>query len=275
MKNGFKDTLRSVPYLPESVQAVCRLFRQTPQQEYRQMYFPETTYPDDIFVDSYPKSGNTWVRLLLTEVLVDTDGERSGWEHHRVVPDLYRNRAWADEAERPRYMKTHEAWFDRYPRCLYVVRDGRDVMVSYYHYLEDFHEEINDFSTFLRVHATWPTRWHTHVKRALHAAQSRPDDFLIVRFEDLKNDDVRELRRMVDFCDIDASPDDIKRAVQACRFSALKEKEQEHGHPDEVDEAEAFFRSGTMDQWEDVFSDEDLRWFMERSHDVMEQLNYV
>jgi hypothetical protein len=276
MNDGIKDTLRSIPYLSESVQAVRRLFGQTPQQEYRHMYFPETTYPDDVFVTSYPKSGNTWVRLLLTEVLADADEQGSGWErHHRVVPDLYRNREWADATSRPRYMKTHEAWFDLYPQCLYIVRDGRDTMVSYYHYLQGFRDNIDSFSRFLRNQAKWPTDWHVHVERAIAAAAERPDDFLIVRFEDLKTDDVAELRRMVSFCNIDADEHDIIRAAEQCRFDRLKNKEKQYGHPDKAEEAGSFFRSGSTRQWDDYFSDADLNWFLHRSRDAMEHLDYL
>lgn len=276
MNDGIKDTLRSIPYLPASLRAVRRLFGKTSQEEYRQAYFPETTYPDDVFVASYPKSGNTWVRLLLTEVLAAPEEQGDGWErHHRVVPDLYRHREWADNASRPRYMKTHEAWFDRYPRCLYIVRDGRDTMVSYYHYLQGFRDDLGSFSHFLRHEANWPTYWHVHAERAITAAAERPDDFLIVRFEDLKTDDFAELRRMVSFCGIDAEENDIVRATEQCRFDRLKKKEQRHGHPDKADEAGSFFRSGSTRQWADYFSDEDLDWFLERSRTAMEHFNYL
>ena len=82
-----------------------------------------TVLEDDRFLISYPKSGNTWLRFLLANLLCP-DGQQvrlANLDQH--VPDVYRH---TDEEllarDRPRFMKTHEYLDPRYRRLVYVAR---------------------------------------------------------------------------------------------------------------------------------------------------------
>ena len=83
-----------------------------------------TVLPTDVFLVSYPRSGNTWLRFLLANALrpeqatFTTVGE--------VVPDIY------DETDRellrrpsPRILKSHEPFDPRYPRVVTRSRSLR------------------------------------------------------------------------------------------------------------------------------------------------------
>ena len=93
-----------------------------------------TSYDDDVWIVSYPKSGNTWTRFLIGNLVAG--GKVVDWSNiERIVPDIYINRdPLLKDLPRPRYFKSHEGYRPDYRRVIFIVRDPRDVAVSYYHF---------------------------------------------------------------------------------------------------------------------------------------------
>lgn len=91
---------------------------------------------DDVFIVSYPKSGNTWTRFLIANIISEPGLEVDFKNIDFLVPDIYQasNNQLA-KMDSPRYLKSHEYFDPRYKKVIYIVRDPRDVLVSYYYYL--------------------------------------------------------------------------------------------------------------------------------------------
>src|ERR1700752_3256978 len=89
-------------------------------------------YADDTMVVSYPRSGNTWTRFLVANLLHPNE-EVTFANIERLIPDTssISNRALKRIA-RPRVIKSHEYFDHRYPKTIYIVPDPRDVALSYY-----------------------------------------------------------------------------------------------------------------------------------------------
>jgi glycosyltransferase involved in cell wall biosynthesis len=144
------------------------------------------------WIASFPRSGNTYLRVLLKRCL-DMDSysiyeegtlaEVIGYRANSMSP---REMAAADE---PFLVKQHDLPTDDFP-AIYLVRDGRDALVSYAHYVltdkpkpeaearpELFNQTLHD----LIVYNASFGGWGPHVL----AWASRSAPTAIVRFEEL------------------------------------------------------------------------------------------
>jgi len=93
-----------------------------------------TVYPDDVYLVSYPRSGNTWTRFLLGN-LIHQDEAVTFSNIESRIPEIYFNPDRALRAlPRPRMLKSHECFQPQYPHVIYIVRDPRDVAISFYHH---------------------------------------------------------------------------------------------------------------------------------------------
>ena len=92
-----------------------------------------TIFDDDIFLVSYPRSGNTWIRFLLGTLITE---KKIDWENMELgIPDIYRNtNKKLLKYNRPRFIKSHHSFDERYSKVVYLVRDVRDVIISYYNF---------------------------------------------------------------------------------------------------------------------------------------------
>jgi Sulfotransferase domain len=185
-----------------------------------------TTFPDDVFIVSYPRSGNTWTRFLIANV-------------EERVPEIY---LFPDrvlrQLQRPRILKSHECFDPRYKTIIYIVRDPRDVAVSYYHYaikrewigerytIEEF---VPRFITGeFDVRARWAASWDDHVMSWISMRQGR-DGFLMLRYEDMVQDAEQALLKIAQLLKIDASAERVSRAVQLSSADHMRQLEKKEG----------------------------------------------
>src|SRR5437016_13287787 len=107
-----------------------------------------TVFDDDVFIVSYPRSGNTWTRFLIGNLLYQDDPVTFS-NIERRIPEIYFNPDHVlRRLSRPRILKSHECFQPRYKRIIYIVRDPRDVCVSicYHHVIarqntETYHQD--------------------------------------------------------------------------------------------------------------------------------------
>jgi len=194
-------------------------------------------YPDDTFVVSYPRSGNTWTRFLIAN-LVFPGQEVSFLNIEKLIPDTSSQSSRAlKRTPRPRIIKTHCYFDHRYPKMIYIVRDPRDVVLSYYDFQRKYRQiedkypldrYVDDFVSGRLISAGWGT-WRENVASWLYT-RGHSKNFLLVRYEDLIDDAVSELGRIAQFMGVKASDSDLMRAVElssADRMRDLEKREQD------------------------------------------------
>lgn len=190
--------------------------------------------PDDSFIVSYPRSGSTWFRFLVGN-LISKDEPISFCNVERVIPDIHVNcTRHIRNIRRPRLLKSHEYFDPRYKRVIYIVRDPRDVAVSYYRYYrkvkvlaDGFPMEryIEDFLSGWR--SPWAS-WGENVASWL-ATRQGTDGFLLLRYEDLLDDPVRELSKAASFLGIPGTSEELSRSVELSSVERMREMEITQG----------------------------------------------
>jgi len=190
-----------------------------------------TVFPDDTFLVSYPKSGNTWARFLIANLL--RPQEKVGFSNiHAIVPgiDVVPHREML-RMPRPRIIKSHQYFDLRYRRVIYIVRDPRDVALSEYH-AQRKSKRISDDSPieeFVRRFVAGEScdygSWGEHAASWL-ATRYGQAGFLLVRYEDMIEDTARELARMADFLGLDANAELMEQAVSRSRADNMRKLEK-------------------------------------------------
>jgi len=194
-------------------------------------------YPDDTFVVSYPRSGNTWTRFLIAN-LVHPDEEVSFANIEKLIPDTSsQSNRTLKATPRPRIIKTHEYFDHRYPKTIYIVRDPRDVALSYYDFQRKYmqiddayplEQYVDDFVNGKLISIGWGT-WGENVASWMYTRGKR-SHFLLIRYEDMMKDTESELARIADFLDLPTDPKRLRHAIEqssADRMRSLEKLEED------------------------------------------------
>ena len=174
----------------------------------------------DCFVTSFPRAGNTWMRYMLLYALFPDEQ----WDLPRIeqrMPIIDRHdirRAIGAMGDAPfRLFKSHEPFQPHYlaGRTAYIVRDGRDAIVSYYHYRQHMNHLEMELSQYIDQSLRGRFRygaWQDHVAGWL--AHAEHPSILIVRYEDMVENPARELKRVLEHFGQNVSDEQIDRAVE-------------------------------------------------------------
>jgi hypothetical protein len=214
---------------------------------------------DDIFVVGFPKSGNTWVQYLLAGLLCGVDTTLcSDALLQEIVPDVHEYPSYR-RCTQPMFFKSHHLPRPGYRRVIYLLRDGRDAMVSYFHHYNALFPGM-DFATLVRTAPGLLSRWHEHVEAWL--ANPYGAELLVVKYEDLINDPVAQLRRICTFAGIEADESRLIHASEAASFANMKQHEKRLGWDHSTwPKDKSFVRRGTVGSYRDEMPPEVLALF--------------
>jgi len=206
--------------------------------------------PADIFFGAYPKSGTTWSRFVLFEIL---SGTPAGF---KTTNQLMGGIGDQSKAMRllpggGRLISTHEFYRKDYHRAIYLVRDVRDVILSEYAFLKalDFYrDDLDSFvSHFLFTRVSGYGPWHDNLTSWLDSPIASNGNLLVMRYEDLRQNPVPGFARMAEFLGVQVSEEKIKQAV--ANNSIQKMREKENKEPVKVSIRGRFVREGSVQGW--------------------------
>ena len=231
-------------------------------------------FPDDLFLVSYPKSGNTWLRFLFANILKENSSELITFKNvHDYCPewnlqdDLIRN------LTRPRIMKSHEPFNASFSKVIYIVRDPRDVYISYYQYLKNTLPAEWTFVDFIQ-HFKYPFgRWTEHVESWIMNKADDPEHFKMIRYEDLKLTPLPIFSELARFAGFTVPEHVLQAAVRNSSFDVMRDIEQRYGRKYN-DGAEHFVRSGQTGQWKESFGDVEWEIFGRKEDNYHKWLAY-
>jgi hypothetical protein len=243
-----------------------------------------TVYPDDTFLVSFPRSGNTWTRFLVCN-LINPDDPVNFAQLESRIPEIYdvtdRNlRAFP----RPRIIKSHECFDPRYKKIVYIVRDPRDVLISYYEFqlkrrvisenisLEDFVPRFMESEIEPKTGS-----WRDHVV-SWTATRGSQKNFLLLRYEDMLADTQKESTKIAAFLGLDSSPERIARAVALSSADRMRKLEKEQSRQwketKETRQDKPFVRKAASGGWKTILSEKSVAQIESAWGDAMRSAGY-
>ena len=243
-----------------------------------------TIFPDDIFLTSYPRSGNTWTRFLVGN-LVHTEEAVTFLNVERLVPDMYKHGDYyMRHLPRPRILKSHEVFDPRYKKIIYIVRDPRDVAISNYHW-EMKQRAVKDGVPIEEFLPDWIGgkvwdrlgNWGDHVTSWLSTRGDRPG-FVMLRYEDLIEDPARELVKVANLLGIEPSPERLARAADLSSADRMRQLEQTQGkkwvQTRYTRQDKPFVRKAASGGWKAVLSPKSVTAIEAAWGDIMTSIGY-
>lgn len=238
-----------------------------------------------VYLASYPKSGVTWLQFLLANALAN--GEDVGWrEFGRSVPDAhsdeeiaYMNDPGSVFNRLPvQFVKAHYPYRREFRSAVYLARDGRDAITSYYYFLNDHCQRSVPLGDLIKGRTDFGS-WQDHVLGWLNGGCP---NLLVVKYEDLRLDTVGTLSRIFSFVGCDVSSEAMERAIAASTFDRMRRAEldsyQQEGRAitgDSLHEGKGLFvRKGKVGDWRNLFREDDVRLFWTHQGRGMRALGY-
>jgi Sulfotransferase domain len=196
-----------------------------------------------VWLASYPKSGNTWVRFLLYSAIYGAPSQ--SLDIAGKIPDIHRPIAFEPQDTGPQLCKTHFAYSEQHPKitdtqgAVLIVRDPRDVFFSALNYrrlagltsqqLSD--EQYAKHYIAARGDPDFKSlgfgTWGSH---ALSWKNQSQFPVYVVKYEDLKADTSSELSKIIDFIGIDVQQTMVDKAVNASSFDTMRAMEIREKH---------------------------------------------
>ena len=243
-----------------------------------------------IWVASYPKSGNTWVRFILQaavtgKVDLKTIGQlvpnfavmnsavnadisvQMPAEARRYWPKT--QTALNNETKSPLFLKTHNvcAAFDsgQFPDPklsiggIYVVRDPRDLVLSYRaHFgltIDEAIDYVRDKDNFIfnakdNLTTELISSWDQHYQSWKQA----PFPMHLMKYEDLLQNPEANINKMLAFLKLKPVIS-VSKILELTSFNSLATKEKTDGFSEASSKTTRFFRKGTKGQWRDHSSE--------------------
>lgn len=191
-----------------------------------------TIFDDDVFITSYPKSGNTWTRFLIANLIHTTEPVTFINIGHILPDPEWQSRNVLKNCSRPRVIKSHHPFDPRYKKVVFIVRDPRDIVLSQRHFqikrgLLKPDIPIEEFvRRFVKGETSDYGSWGQNVGSWLIARRNTPD-FLLLRYEDLLERPVEGLEQIATFLGLNPSRNLLMRAVERSSADHMRKLEKQ------------------------------------------------
>jgi estrone sulfotransferase len=238
--------------------------------------------PADVLLASYPRSGNTWMRFLLYELLTGKPTDYAAVR--RTIPYVgYHRGAVALLEDGGRVIKTHELWRNAYrgKRAIYIVRDARDVAISEHKFRTRNGAYNKDFDTFVDEFLQGRVQrfgsWAAHVSSWLDGDPGF-GRLHVVRFEELRADTPEVMSRVLEFLGVRRSRAEIEAAVEANSVESMRLKEDASTMKKRIAKSppagSRFVNKGAVGGWRAVLTEEQSRRIAAAAGSVLERAGY-
>ena len=221
-----------------------------------------------IWLASYPRSGNTYIRTILKHAFsmntysiygdkfdIGADRDTAEIVGHSELPENFDYQE-ARKSKDPFFIKTHELYSDKYKddKFIYLVRDGREATVSLFYYLRKYTNINYSFLEIMNGFPQFAESWSEHVSSW---KPKNKENALLIKFEEAVSEPKNIIDRIQSFLNLDLIGLDVPS------FEKLNSTNPK------------FFRSGKKDSYLAELSEYERKYFWLINGRVMEDYGYT
>tara|TARA_Y100000741_G_scaffold357545_1_gene335538 strand:- start:4 stop:840 length:837 start_codon:yes stop_codon:yes gene_type:complete len=272
------------------------------------------------WIASYPKSGNTWLRAIISSLFFSNDGnftfdllknisvfdlqlkynfiknlDINDYKNLGKIEILSKYRLLAQKKAEVggdfAFFKTHSSNIninnhpytnkDLVRGVIYIIRDPRDVAISYSYHLNLSIDETIDIMTNQKYFVNYDSlpylmsSWDLHYQSWNNLKVPK----LIIKYEDMINHTSNKLNEIFLFLSNNFGFNFNKEVLfsnilKSTNFLALQNLEKERGFNEAKDHAR-FFRKGKTNQWTNILTEDQKKIIEKRFKKIMEKYDYL
>lgn len=266
---------------------------------------------DLAWLASYPKSGNTWVRLLMSAYLTGrcdinsimcSTNDTYYYPYQSVIPKQFHemeNWEWAACAaaaalhiplairERPLLIKTHHANLRPFgytviphllcEKAIYMIRDPRDVAISYAKHVggsvDDAIASMGDDSSLLVSEKVPPQFICSWSQHVGSWLNHKSVEVMGVKYEDIMDSPADVFAGILGFLGENPIKHRVEKAVELTSIEKLREQEAKRGF-NEASKKTRFFGSGGS-TWRNILSNKQINQITRDHGKMMNAVGYT
>ncbi len=252
---------------------------------------------NDVLIASYPGAGSTWFASIFInlsifyvegyhEQLIDNHSlkttvfENTRRQHLPILDQ--RDVHSPSYRESFRIIKTHmpptpfrDFLNGTHSKVVLLVRDGRDTVLSYYHWLRAFENYQSSLLEFLRDFGRRgaPLDWANYYQTWLEALPS--DSIHVITFEKCRSDPSQEILKLLEFLCIERKMAEIEHAIESSSYSRMRKLESDEirNKGGEIGHGR-IMRKGKVGGWVDEFGNIELETFQGIPNETLKSFGY-
>ena len=249
-------------------------------------FLPKNHMEEDIFLVSYPKSGNTWVRFLIANALkfhFQIDREVNFFTIRDIIPGVKGKKNNFSPLgpfgipSIPRIIKSHDSHNPYYDRVILIVRDPRDVIISSYFYRQNYVGSIppeTEFSSFIRDKKYGVNTWTEHTKSWLLNKNNSNQIIKVFWYEEFIRDTKKNLRDLIDLIGIEIDNTALEQAINFSSKEYMRNSEIKHNSTKFSDNCKNYFvRQAKVTKGKSL-TEADKKFIEDNTRDIAQILGY-
>ena len=274
-----------------------------------------------VWIASFPKSGNTLLRAFICSYLyMNPEDNNFDFDLFKNILRFPSSKQYEDIGIKPKnfedvaknwiavqekinsnkkinFLKTHNAsgGLENSPftnkkntlGAIYLVRDPRDVLVSYSRHLElsidktlelvleDDHKgwlNENKKDVLGEIRGSWAQNYNSWKNYYL-------TEKIIIRYEDLIKDPFNSFSNIIRYLNklfgLEINDEKIKKCIEITDFNKLKNLEMKTGFVENYNKKEPFFNKGKPNQWQNILDEKTAYKLEKKFEKEMQELSYI